>query len=365
MILGHMAGRRGRQVVAGAVLLLCFWTFIASSDAHEQAAASASAPAGAPIGPATLPPALQALEQKMEQLQINSERYSRTIRSAETIATERQSRHGKRISRRKRVSLSLTELGEASLSPDAGQVFIAGHTRRPSFLAIGSSLYSYSPKAARMDGGRPWIRLDRPDATSVAAIFPYHGQAREVSLGGSGSYAGLINLLATAVGQVDVVGPATVDGQQTTEFTATVEPLSLIKGLSKKNLALIRKHFPSEQLEVFITEAGVPLRVSSLMRLGSSTFSETTDILAVNIPVKVTRPPARRTISFAKYIKLISGRHRRGGGVVIETSRSTSRRVSLTPAPPPSAVVLTNEQDRPRGNPRAGAGPPRPEARDV
>ncbi|MGA2165273.1 MAG: hypothetical protein ABSH36_12490 [Solirubrobacteraceae bacterium] len=299
--------------------LLLLWIFFAPGDAHAQAAASASSPAGASTSPASLPPALQALEQKMEQLQINSERYSRAIHSSETITTERRGRHGKRIKRRKHVPVSVTEFGEASISPNEGQVF-AGHTRRPSLLAIGSSLYSYSAKVARMDGGRPWIRFDSPGAVSIAAVFPYHGESKEVSLGGSGSYAGLINLLATAVGQVDAVGPVTVDGQQTTEFTATVEPLGLIKGLSKKNLALIREHFPPEQLEVFITEAGVPLRVSSSMRLGSSTFSETTDILAVNVPVKVTRPPARRTISLAKYIELISRKHNGGGAVAIETN---------------------------------------------
>ena len=354
MIKGSMERRCGRQTVALAVLLLCLWIPIPPGGAHAQAATSASPPASASTSPTSLPPALQALEQKMEQLQINSERYSRTIRSTGTITTERRSRHGKRVSRRKHVSLSVTERGEASLSPDEGQVFIAGHTRRPSLLAIGSSLYSYSAKVARTDGGRPWIRLDSSGAVSVATVFPYHGEAREVSFGGSGSYAGLINLLATAVGQVEVVGPATIEGQQTTEFTATVEPLSLIKGLSKKTLALIRGHFPSEQLAVFITEAGVPLRVSSSMRLDSSAISETTDILAVNIPVKVTRPPARRTISFAKYIKLISRKHKRGGGVVIETRGSIGTRASLTIPPPPSTVRLVGQLSNPRGAPEGG-----------
>lgn len=343
MIGRHMEGRRRWWAVALAALLPFFWVFTSPGGARAPAA-WASSTAGTPISPVLLPPSLQALEQKMEGLQISSERYSRTARGAVTITTERKGPHGKRTSAHKRTSLHLTELGEASLSPDEGQVFTAGHMSRPSLIAIGSTLYSYSARMGQLDGGRPWLRISGSDAVSEGAVFPYHRQPREVDLGGSGSYANLINMLATALSPVNVVGPATVDGQQTTEFTARVEPLSLIKGLTEKEREVIRQHLPHEELEVFITESGLPLRVTSSIRLGVSTIVDTTDILAVNIPIKVMPPPARRTISAAEFAKLVRGKHKRAGFVVIETGKSTSKPATLTIPPPPSVMRAGGRQ---------------------
>lgn len=343
MTRGHTEGRRGWLAVALAASLVFLWIFIAPGDAWAPAA-WASSTAGASTGPASPPPALQTLEQKMEQLPISSERYSRTTRGTETVVAERKGARGKRVRVRRRMSVNETELGEASLATDEGQVFTAAHTSRPSSIAIGSTLYSYSAKVARLDGGRPWIRFSDAGAVSVGAVFPYHGQAMETNLGGSGSYAGLVNMLATAVGPVNLAGPATVDGQQTTEFTAKIEPLGLVKGLSKKARERIRKHLPSEKLSVFITESGLPLRVIASIRFGFSTIVETTDILAVNIPIKVTSPPARRTIGAAAYLKLISAKHKNAGFFVIDTGQSTGRSTTLTIPPPPSVVHAGGRQ---------------------
>jgi hypothetical protein len=310
--------RRRRAVVWTASLLLASIA-LAPSDARAPAA-WASSPAPAPAGP-SLPPALQALEQKMEQLQINSERYSQTVRGGAIVGVERQGSHGKRVERRRR-SLGVSELGEVSISPAEGQTFIGADRGRPDLVAIGSTLYGYSPKIARLDGGRPWVRSFSPGFASNDTLFPDHGRSDEVNLGGAGPYAGLINLLATAVGPVAAAGQTIVDGQQTSEFTAAVQPLSLIKGLSPKTLQALHRQRLSEKLEVFIAESGLPLRVISSTSTSSSVVTETTDILAVDIPVNVARPPARRTIGEVELIKLLR-RKRALGGIAIETTTST------------------------------------------
>jgi mono/diheme cytochrome c family protein len=330
--------RRGhrRRAAAWAASLLLASIAIAPGDAHAPAAWASSpggsldAPVSPPPAPASLPPALQALEQKMENLRVNSERYTQTIRGGAIIAVELKGKHGRRVKRRRR-SLGVSELGEVSLSPAEGQVFAGADRSRPSLIMIGATLYDYSPKIARQDGGRPWIRSRSPGFADSDPLFPNHGRSGEVNLGGTGAYAGLVNLLATALGPVATVGQATVDGQQTSEFAAVVEPLRLIKGLPPKMLKLLRRHRTAEKLEVFITEAGLPLRVRASIDTSSSSVSETTDILAVNAPVDVKRPPARRTIGQAEFIKLLRRKHALGG-FLITTGQSTGE--SAIAAPP-------------------------------
>jgi len=134
-----------------------------------------------------------------------------------------------------------------------------------------------------------------------------------------------------------------VDGQQVTEFTATVEPFRLIKGLSETALEFIRKQLPLEKLEVFITESGLPVRVVTSTSIAASPVSQTTEILAINIPVKVKRPPARRTISTARLLKLAPGKDELTVGGVIET-KSSSGPTTITIPPPPSVVRAGGRQ---------------------
>jgi hypothetical protein len=258
----------------------------------------------------TLPPELQALEHKMERLSVNSERYSRTSRVLTGAAGKHQ-------------SLATSQVGEVSLSPAVGESFIGRDTNEPSRLVIGSVSFSYSPRIARCDGGRQWVQNGAP---LFIASFPYHGLSGETNSSGSGAYAGLINLLGTARGDITVVGPAKVDGRQTTEFTALVDPAMLLKGVSERelrsltinneDLLILQTHLSSlpTNLQVFITGSGLPVRVVTSARSGPSyAISETTEILAVNIPIKLRRPSARSTIDEADFAKLLLAKSRQCG----------------------------------------------------
>jgi hypothetical protein len=190
-------------------------------------------------------------------------------------------------------------------------------------LVIGSASFNYSPHIARCDGGRPWVQNG---ALPFIASFPYHGLSGETNASRRGAYAGLINLLGTARGGITVVGPATVDGQQTTEFTALVDPAMLLKGVSERelrsltinneDLLILQTHLSSlpTNLQVFITRSGLPVRIVTSARSGpSSAISETTEILAVNISIKLRRPSARRTIDEAEFTKLFLAKSRQCG----------------------------------------------------
>jgi hypothetical protein len=243
---------------------------------------------------ANLPPALQALEAKMAQLQVSSERYLTLTRGRIVTSITLHVSGGKAHSHVHRTQVDTRQLGEVSLAPAEGELFGGAHLTEPQVIAVGSTLYVREAELASRDCGRPWTRS--PSGVGAAGLFPFHGAASELSLGGSGSYAGLINLLATATGSVDTDGPVTVEGQPTTEFTAQVEPLLLVGGLTPKQEAAVRKHRLPVTLSVFIAESGLPLRVVSEFGAGASQIVETTEILAVNVPVAVKAPPSRRTI---------------------------------------------------------------------
>ncbi len=246
---------------------------------------------------------LLALEQKMGQLQINSERYTETVRAVSSVTLAVA--HGKS---RVRTKLSTSKLyGEVSLSPAEGEV--VGSRGEPQQIAIGSTLYLRSPAITRHDGGRPWIRFEHG---SAGLLFPFHGGSSsllELKGGGTGSYAELIDLIATAVGTVDEIGPATVGGQQTTEFSASIEPLALVKGVSSNELSKLRAEIHT-RMDVFITEAGLPVRVAESVSEGHGRdyihSSSAIEITGTEVPVSVEPPPAKETIGEAQLKKLAS-----------------------------------------------------------
>lgn len=262
-------------------------------------AASASPPAAAP-SVVSIPAVVQPLVAKIAQQTVNSERYSTTEHVVGTVTVKRGGKKRKLVKHETK-----TSVGEASLAPLLGKVFRKGSSGALRQIGIGTTTYSFAPSLAGKKAGRPWLRLD---GVSAGTLFPYHGQGQpeiEVDAGGSGTYAELIDLLATANGAVRIVGPATVDGQQTTELTASVRPLALIKGASNGGPEL------SVALKLFVTEAGLPLRVTRSEQLGGISITQTTDILAINVAVAVKAPPKRRTIGGAALEKLVASK---GGG---------------------------------------------------
>ncbi len=172
---------------------------------------------------------LQALVAKLRAVHVTSERYLQT--------TNTQVQRGRRTERFHNVLI-----GEVGLSPDRGETFEPGSGAIPRELVIGSARYSYSSPLGRCDGGRPWILREprsgavlvvgghdqvepsRPAAPPARASLPFQALPGEHTRGGSGPFAGLINLLGTASGPVRVVGVATIDGQRATEAHGPRQP---------------------------------------------------------------------------------------------------------------------------------------------
>jgi hypothetical protein len=241
---------------------------------------------------ALVPPQLQTLEQKMAQIQINSERFSEVSRGVISSTNEV---NGKPVGRTRYYSADSSELGEASVSPAEGETFTAkAHT--PELIVIGSKEYR------RQRGKRRrWIRSRSYGESPAAEILPFHGGGElEVDAGGTGSFAGLLNLLTSAVGPVSSGGPVTVRGQATTEFTASVEPRLLIKGVTVEDVTGFEADEPIETLHMYLTESGLPIRVVSAIRSQDLNVTTTEEVLGLDVPVVVKAPPARDTMGIQR-----------------------------------------------------------------
>ncbi len=278
------------QVLVAAICALALGAVGAGTSSGAPAAAGALVPA-----------ALQALEAKMSQLQVNSERFSELSRGEVTIANRS---NGRVVGRVKRMSVGGQLVGEASLAPQESEIFL-GARHVPWTIVIGSTIYTRDGH-----GRRRWLRRRDPPLARGFATHPFQGTPEEVDAGGTGPFAGLLNLLATATGPLVEGTPAVIEGQPTSEFSGTVEPLRLVKGLTDEDVSRLRRHPVLERLEVFVTEAGLPIRVVQSIHTEEFDDLSTTQILALNPTIDVTAPPARETSS--------PPRHRQRGTLSVE-----------------------------------------------
>lgn len=295
-------------------------------------AVGAGTSSGAPAPAVTqVPAALQALDAKMSQLQVNGERFSERSRGEVTIANRS---NGRVVGRVKHVSLNIQLVGEASLAPQESETF-RGAQHTPSTIVIGSTIYQREGH-----GRRPWRARREPQLARSEAAYPFHGEPEEVDAGGTGPFAGLLNLLMTATGPIIEGAPMVIEGQQASEFSATVEPLRLVKGLTEEDVSRLRRHPVVERLEVFLTEAGLPIRVVESIHTEEFDDLSTTQILALNPPIDVTAPPARETSS--------PPRHRQRGTLSVE-AQIAARVAGAAAGARAGAKVSSSATHLPRG----------------
>jgi hypothetical protein len=268
------ATSRLAPLLSAPLIAAAFLTAVSAAGA-----ASASTPSSAP-SVANIPAAAQPLVAKIANAAVTSERFSTTMVGP---APRKRGAHGKSGAG----TVEHVAVGEASLVPLRAKLYRKGSSGPLAEVALGSTIYIND---ASLSGhkARPWVKAP---GESAAGLFPFHGGSNyEIDAGGRGPYAELLNLLATA-NDLQVVGPATVAGAQTTEISATAQPLALVKGTVPGDLGEA-----STRMEVFVSEAGVPVRVVRTYGSAKNAPVETIEVLALNVRVSVKAPPKRRTV---------------------------------------------------------------------
>jgi hypothetical protein len=284
---------RGSGALIGVLALL----------AVSGTAGQAAAPAGAPqVG---LPPDLVVLEQKAAALRFNTERL--------TLQLELQSKEGLLGLGSPPLVLLIVGQGQVSVRPEEGSFTLSLFGQTSEVREVGGSLYTFEHSAAKIDGGRSWVRSKAESPAAAFAVGPV-GLGAGVS-GTEGSFAGLLALVGAAT-SVQETGPAIVDDQPTIEFTAAIDPTKLagwskllgngqggglVKGIQGKGAPA------TSRLELFLAASGLPVRIRFSIAVNGTTATLTSDTRALEVPVDVQVPPAREVIG-ASRLKVLQAR---------------------------------------------------------
>ena len=246
-----------------------------------------------------------------------------------------------------------------STSHSEGLKLPGGHTLGGSTSTertIGKTVYTYEPSVGSYDGGRPWVRSKaKPGGDSAKLSAVIDSLSPTFAGGGTGGTSGLFSKLIEELGEaqsIQEVGPATVDAQQVTEFTASISLAKLLspeefEQITKSNSSLgellspigsakqreeAEKHNEEAakklseatvELELFIAPSGLPVRTISVLGARSEGIGVEEDILALEIPVVVHVPPARETISEAQLSRLEKKHARRVCSIIKVGGAST------------------------------------------
>jgi hypothetical protein len=289
------------------------WVLVPIVLALVTPASTALAAEAPPPTQTTVPATLQALEQKMGELKITSMRFS----AQTSITVPRRERELRRLLQL--LGGGSTQIsGEETLSPPAGNVTITLLGHPLTLRVVGKTVYSYLPALARVDHGRPWVRLGNAGLEELFTVNGKHvfepAKTTEPQIGepslAEPPFVGLQKELAGAR-EVRELGVGTLYGQPVTSFLAVLEPEQL-KG---KLLASASRRLPSRQpptatLEVSLTQNGLPLRTVITEHDAGVTTSVTLDIPAINFPLAIEAPPAAQTIGVAR-LRVLERRERR------------------------------------------------------
>jgi len=283
-----MTPRLPTVIASGAALILV--ATLALPGVSEGATSGCPTPAATSPAKTAIPPELLLLRQKMKQyLTLKSIRIS--------FRAELESDSG---------DLILGDTTELNRKPREVMSIITAESTSPTgkpsseahkVLEIGDMSYRYEPTLTRGDGGRPWVREPRHQSPEEPSSSPFEPSPT----------------LLSAATSIVATGPATIDGQQVSQFTITYAP-----GTYPKNELpfgeLLEKECPEPvQVEMAIAASGLPIQVklsTGYVKSGMTiSSSSTTRILATNFHFKpLQRPPANQTIGQAALRRFLTAK---------------------------------------------------------
>lgn len=329
-------------IAASLALLGSMSAAAARPVAGFSAAARHSGRMGAPTSAS--PPKLAALERKMRALRVNSERGSVIVtlkgsplghggRLLEPVSSHRSKRRRAGAQSDTQAVVRLAQLAVAQL-PTSRPVmktfpFLTADfetSASPRLVVVRAELFGAIPFQMRQIGEQIYLRtplLTPPAAGGRRWISISPAERAQQQAPGKGSSSGSpfgtpeapetgFDKVAELIGEARSamkVGPATIDGQQTIEFKAKLDMRQRLRRLaasipSLSSSARQKLQRAKATLDLFIASSGVPVRTRIDVELGKTGIESSEDIVATEIPVLVTAPPASETISEAELKEL-------------------------------------------------------------
>jgi hypothetical protein len=285
---------RGRSI--GRLFCLAL---IAASVGLTLSAAVAS-------GAAVLPPELVALEQHTSELKLTSLRF--TLDESSTVPGG-----GHEIAKLlKLLGSDSTSTGEETLVPPAANVSLDFLGSRLTARTVAGVDYVYIGKLARLDHGRPWIRLGHG---GLDELFTVNGHPAPIKKDATPQSSvptlaeppfGALEKDLAGAREVQAVGAGTVGGQPVTSFVAVLEPPQLEgeKPSTLKAAPTPALRPPTTTLEVSFAQSGLPVRTIIRAHDSQLTDTETLEIPEVNFPLVIAAPAEARTIGIRAFRRL-------------------------------------------------------------
>lgn len=297
-------GRRRHPKAALGLAVAALLALSAATGLRGEAAAAVASRARIPAG-------LRVLERRMLSLSVNSERVVRRIamRGAQLGSSNHGSSRGRHDAKRSKPRGTThwlpSSVYEVSRSPRLGLLRASAHGhRRVEGIQVGDQQYMRSAAIGLKDGGRPWIRIPLRKGVSGLAGLLGHGPA---SLDGK-----VANAIEHAESVKDL-GAATVVGHRTIGFAIRysmrdVERVLIVSSGGRSHAktthakTVVRRR--QIALDVFFERDGLPVLMRETTSFGPGmTVEARTEILATEVPVLASAPPATQTVSLAELEK--------------------------------------------------------------
>ena len=177
---------------------------------------------------------------------------------------------------------------------------VTGSTRVHLSEILSRDAIYFKDRSFAKSTGKPWIK----------ASFSQLSAKSGISLGSllqnlEGSNPLDQTVLFTASKDVRVVGPQTVDGVATTEYTGTYSPEKAYKSLSpelRKQLGTMLRNIGTHQVRfhVWIDGQHVIKKADNIEAVRGQTVTTNLLVTSVNQPVKITLPKASQTAPLPK-----------------------------------------------------------------
>jgi hypothetical protein len=213
--------------------------------------------------------------------------------------------------------ISLTGTGEVDFASGASQFSLAIPSAGTVTLRVLTpDMYMRFPPAlgSVLPAGKSWVSLNLDTiGKSASGSGSSLSQLSDSAGIGTNSLSYLKGVSATGV---TTVGPATIDGVQTTEYSATID---LTKAASQRDAQVrtalenleAQVHLSSVPIQVWIDAQGQvrQIAVQESLTVAGSNYSVhlTIGFSGFGAPVDVVAPPASQTVDFSSISSLLAG----------------------------------------------------------
>lgn len=179
-----------------------------------------------------------------------------------------------------------------------------GQDMRFETIMTAKAMYMKFPKElAQQMGGKAWVKIVFADLKGLSGV-DIQTLIDQSQQSGPTAYVKML----VAAGDVKEVGTETIRGEETTQYSGTVQPEDLTKAFTgdlRKQYSALLKQIGSSPIEmdIWVGADGLPRRLHQVMSFQGNEMDLSMDLYDFGTKVDVTPPPASKTTDLGKLLK--------------------------------------------------------------